>query len=209
MADNKKIIGQLLEIAVSFFASKAKSAPTPAPAPAPVQKQPEPKSEPIKQADPGIDWSNPKAKISKHFTVEEAIMLREWKRLANESDGLNDHVKAQLVRIFREVMDPIRELLGKPVFIKSAYRPQAYNVAIGGAKKSAHMCVLNYAAVDFWTDQDGDGDKDGKDCDDIKAILMPLLAKMNIRLEDNGKGARWVHVDNREVPPGGNRFFKP
>ncbi len=156
-----------------------------------------------------VDWNNPKSKISKYFTVEEAIMLREWKRLANESDGLNDKVKANLIKVFTEVMDPIRELLGKPVFIKSAYRPSAYNVAIGGATFSAHMAANEYAAVDFWTDQDGDGDKDGKDCDDIKAILMPLLEKMNIRMEDNGTGARWVHVDNKLLPAGGNRFFKP
>ena len=156
-----------------------------------------------------INWNDPKSKISKYFTVEEAIYLREWKRLANESDGLNDHVKSQLKRIFKEVMDPIRELLDKPVFIKSAYRSKAYNVAIGGAEFSAHMCIKDYAAVDFWTDQDGDGDKDGEDCNKIKELLRPKLIELNIRLEDNGKGARWCHVDNKPVPSGGNREFKP
>jgi hypothetical protein len=156
-----------------------------------------------------IDWSNPKSKISKYFTVEEAIYLREWKRLATASDGLNEHVKNQLVKIFTEVMDPLRELVGKPIFIKSAYRPRAYNIAIGGAEFSAHMCLKDYAAVDWWTDQDGDGDKDGADCDDLKQLIVPELTRMNIRLEDNGKGAKWIHSDNKPVPPGGNRFFKP
>jgi hypothetical protein len=187
---------QIFDLIFSFFKKKA------------VENVTKP-VEPVKvRVEVRVDWTNPKSRISKYFTVEEAIMLREWKRLANEADGLNDHVKAQLIRVFL-VMDIIRETLGKPVFIKSAYRPKAYNVAIGGATKSAHMCEEDYAAVDFWTDQDGDGDKDGKDCDDIKAILMPKLAEWGVRMEDNGQGARWVHIDNKPLPPGGNRFFKP
>lgn len=160
------------------------------------------------QMETVLDWNNPKSKIAKYFTVQDAIILREWKRLGNESDGLNDTVKANLVEVFKK-MDIIRELLGKPVFIKSAWRPSAYNVAIGGAKQSAHMANAEYAAVDFWCDQDGDGDKDGEDCDAIKALLMPKLEELGIRMEDNGKGARWVHIDTRPVPKGGNRFFKP
>jgi len=173
------------------------------------QEIPPSSSELPKTTMPSIDWSNPKSKISKYFTVEEAIFLREWNRLTVSADGLNDHVKAQLVRIFTEVMDPIRELIAKPIFIKSAYRPKAYNVAIGGAQFSAHMCTADYAAVDWWTDANGDGQKDGKDCDDLKKLLMPKLESMQIRMEDNGAGAKWVHVDNRPVPNGGNRFFKP
>lgn len=174
-----------------------------------VPKIPPPPVELPKNPMQNIDWSNPKSKLSKYFSVEEAIFLREWNRLATAEDGLNDHVKEQLVRIFVEVMDPIRELVGRPIYIKSAYRPKAYNVAIGGAQFSAHMCTAEYAAVDWWTDADGDGDKDGKDCDDLKQLLMPRLESMKIRMEDNGPGARWIHVDNKPIPIGGNRFFKP
>lgn len=192
---NKHLLSKLFDTVFSFLTKKA------------IEEVKKPVQQVIVKEE--IDWNDPKYKISKYFTVGEAIYLREWKRLANEEDGLNENVKKQLVKIFKEVMDPLRELLGKPIFIKSCYRPKKYNVAIGGATESAHMAEKEYAAVDFWTDQDGDGDKDGEDCDKIKEILMPLLEKMNIRIEDNGKGARWVHVDNKPVPPGGNRFFKP
>lgn len=190
---------QLLNLVLGLLSQvrpAAKAAPTPAPAASAVL------------ADPSIDWKNPAAKISKHFTVGEALMLREWNRLANESDGLNDTVKNNLVSIFKK-MDLIRDLLGIPVFVKSAYRPSEYNVAIGGAKLSAHMASMNYGAVDFWCDKDGDGDKDGQDCDLIKAALMPKLEEWGLRLEDNGAGAKWVHVDNKPVTIGGKRFFKP
>jgi len=159
------------------------------------------------QAAPAIDWKDPAAKISRFFTVREALWLTGWNRLANETDGLNETVKANLLAVFRK-MDLIRELLGRPVYVKSAYRPRAYNLAIGGAAQSSHMANETSAAVDFWCDTNGDGDKDGDDCDAIKAALMPKLEMWGIRMEDNGKGARWVHVDTRIPGPAG-RFFKP
>jgi hypothetical protein len=155
-----------------------------------------------------IDWTNPSARIAKYFTVKDALWLREWNRLATAQDGLNDTVKKNLVDVFAK-MDLIREFLGVPVFIKSAYRPSAYNVAIGGATFSAHMANVEFAAVDFWCDEDGDGDKDGDDCDLIKEKLRPKLAEWNIRMEINGKGARWVHIDTKPVPASGHREFNP
>lgn len=154
-----------------------------------------------------IDWTNPKSKISKWFTVKDALFLRKWNRLANEGDGLNDHVKTQLKRIFNE-LDWVRELLGKPIIVTSAYRPQKYNIAIGGAKRSAHMCIEDYAAVDWVCDINGDGKMDVMDCDNIKQFLMSYLEERKLRMEDN-RGGNWVHLDLRKVPKGGKRFFKP
>jgi hypothetical protein len=157
-----------------------------------------------------IDWTDPKDKISKYFTVKEAIWLDKWNRLANESDGLNDHVKSSLVHVFTTMMDPIREKINKVIYIKSAYRPKAYNVAIGGATYSCHMYLEpNIGAVDWWTDENDDGKMDGKDCDLLKTIMRPIIVEMNIRMEDNGVGATWIHNDNKPVPAGGHREFKP
>lgn len=154
-----------------------------------------------------IAWFDPNAKISKYFTVKEALWLSDWNRMATAADGLDGTVKDNLVRVFQK-MDLIRDLLARPTFVKSAYRPLAYNVAIGGATRSAHMANEGAAAVDFWCDADKDGDKDGQDCDRIKGILMPKLELWGIRMEDNGGGARWVHIDTRAPGPAG-RFFKP
>lgn len=155
-----------------------------------------------------VNWDDPRSNISRHFTVAEAIALREWNRLATAEDGLNDTVKQNLFNVFQK-MDQIREILGKPIFVRSAYRPSAYNIHIGGAARSAHMADEDYAAVDFWTDQNGDGEKNGEDCDLIKDILRPKLAELGLRMELNGQGARWVHVDTKPVPPGGHIEFNP
>lgn len=199
------IWGKLIDLGLSFF---KKDLPKVVAKEVAKPQDLELKVEAIPVAPTVVNWADPNSKISKYFTVREAITLREWKRLANESDGLNDTVKANLISIFQK-LDVIREFLGRPIFVKSAYRPSAYNVAIGGSKQSAHMADKDYGAVDFWCDQDGDGDKDGEDYDLIKEKLMPKLAGWGLRMEDNGKGARWVHVDSKPVPQGGNIFFKP
>lgn len=154
-----------------------------------------------------INWSDPKCRISVYFTVKDAIWLNEWSRLANEVDGLTVDIKLKLFKFFILKADLVRFKVGAPVYTKSCYRPVKYNKLIGGAKSSAHMCLGDAVAWDFWANVDLDQDKDGADCDLIKAVLMPELEKLNLRMEDNGKGANWVHVDDRVT--NGNRFFKP
>ena len=169
------------------------------------------KAPPVESKPLGIDWSNPDCPISKYFTVKNAIYFPRWKRLAGQSDDLTQDAKDALLKLFVEVMDPIRELIGKPIKVHVAFRSQEYNVLIGGAKLSIHM-ARKYAdgslvaACDFSADM-GKGSA-GLNCDEIKKIILPHLEKLNIRLEDNGLGATWIHVDNRKPGPGG-RFFKP
>lgn len=170
--------------------------------------RPNPPSKPLIKS---IDWTDPGQEISKYFTVKNAIYLPRWKRLANDQDSLDQNAKDALEKFFKECMDPIREIIGKPLTVHVAFRSPEYNVLIGGAKMSIHM-ARKYAdgslvaACDFSADL-GKGSV-GANCDEIKAILLPHLERLNIRLEDNGKGATWIHVDNRKPGPGG-RFFKP
>lgn len=143
-----------------------------------------------------IDWTKSDSKIAKYFTVKEALFLPTYGRLANEADGLNDRVKANLVRTFA-VMDKIRELFGKPIMVHVAYRPEAYNKLIGGSLKSAHIFGL---AVDFHVV--------GMSCDDVRKELLSKLDILGIRMEDMPH-SNWVHIDLRQVTSGGRRFFIP
>lgn len=159
----------------------------------------------------GVDWSNPDCMISKYFTVKNAIYLPRWQRLATESDSLTQDAKDALIKLFTEVMDPIREIIGKPIKVHVSFRSPEYNVLIGGAKMSIHM-ARKYENGDLVAACDWSADLGkktvGANCDEIKKILKPHLISLNIRLEDNGNGATWIHVDNRKPGPGG-RFFKP
>lgn len=161
-----------------------------------------------------IDWTEPSCKISQYFTVKDAIFLNNWGRLGRESDGLTVEIKRSLWLFANEKMDTIRRFIGRAIYVKSWWRPKKYNIEIGGASYSSHMAVevdTDECACDWWADMDGDGDKDGADCDAIKALLMPKLQEFGVRMENNGKGAKWIHNDNnmRKIKAGGAWFFLP
>src|ERR1700756_219546 len=102
-----------------------------------------------------IDWSNPNYMVSKHFAVKEALYLPTWGRMATEADGLDDTVKSNLIDLFKR-LDQLRDVLGKPIRIHVAFRPDAYNKLIGGAPDSAHKYGK---AADF--------DVEGMSCDEV------------------------------------------
>ena len=143
-----------------------------------------------------INWDDPTAKISQHFTVKEALWLPSWNRMANASDGLNDEIKNNLVVLFNK-LDSVREYFNKPMIAHCAYRPPAYNSLVGGAAKSSHMLGR---AFDFHV-QD-------LDCDIARSKIMSdhKLEIWNLRMEMN-PGGNWLHLDNSWA--GGIRYFKP
>lgn len=160
-----------------------------------------------------INWNDPKAKISRFFTVKEAIWLPEWNRLGNQpQDGLTDEVKKNLIQTFKW-MDEIREWIGKPINVHLAFRSMAYHLdlykrinekRIKEGKKPLSVPMnsghLHGVAVDFSVQ--------GLSCDDVKRRILneKILEKYNLRMEDNGWGANWIHLDSRPVGPSG-RFF--
>lgn len=148
-----------------------------------------------------IDWKNPKTKLSKHFTVKEAIWLPAWGRLANDADGLGEDAKAALIGMFW-VMDKVREFVGLPIVVHCAFRPQLYNKLVGGAEKSAHMARMEHgrliAAVDFHAK--------GEPPNETRILLLPKLNELDVRMEDL-PGSNWVHVDTQR--PGSTRYFRP
>lgn len=141
-----------------------------------------------------IDWTDPKAKVSEHFSVHEAIYLPTWDRMATESDGLTQPVKDNLVNLCA-VMEKVRELLGCPITVHCMYRPPEYSKLVGGHENDVHTMGM---AVDF-------------DCnpsmstDDIKAKLLPELERMGLRMENNGSNSGWIHIDTHAVIH--NRYF--
>ena len=158
-----------------------------------------------------VDWKNPSDKVSSYFTVKEVLWAPQWNRIQNESDGLTDESKQALFKFFNETMDKVREYLGKPVHVHISYRSSAYNKLIGGANKSAHTARNDsqyglIAACDFHADM---GENSiGSNCDKIKKMMLPVLDAWKIRMEDNGEGATWIHLDNSKPGPSG-RYFPP
>jgi hypothetical protein len=145
----------------------------------------------------------PQDNISKHFTYREALWLPTWNRMGNTTDGLNDDVIARL-QFLTSKMDAVREYFDASVNVHVCWRPAKYNAEIGGAPNSAHCAPSDMiAAMDF--------DVEGLTCDDAKAMILKdnKLEEWGMRMEDNGDGAHWIHLDTRPILSGHPRFFKP
>lgn len=129
------------------------------------------------------------------FKWYEALWCEKWGIYAfPESDEVHSNIEKTA-----RTMDKIRNIVGLPIRVTSWYRPKNYNqwggaYGVGGAKTSVHMQGL---AVDFQVTT--------KTADQIRALLLPELESLNIRME-NLPSSSWVHIDLRE-PGGGGRFF--
>lgn len=48
-------------------------------------------------------------------------------------------VEANIEALVAEVLDPVRELFGKPIYVNSGHRCEAYNRKVGGVSRSQHI----------------------------------------------------------------------
>lgn len=60
-----------------------------------------------------------------------------------DKEGIPNHPntmqKMNMEKLIVNVLDPIRSLYGKPIYVNSGFRSESLNKMIGGAKNSQHM----------------------------------------------------------------------
>jgi hypothetical protein len=130
-------------------------------------------------------------KLSRFFELAEMTRSDTAQRegIANEPDTA---AREELRKLCIDILDPLREALGKPITVNSGYRGPVLNRRIGGASNSQHV--------------------EGKAAD-IQCSGTPVLGLFQqiIRLglpfdqliyEARSATARWVHVSHNA---GGNR----
>jgi hypothetical protein len=120
-------------------------------------------------------------------------MLHQWNRLATPVDGM-DIIK---LTALCEKMENIRILLDIPINVHCMFRSHDYNKQIGAPPNDVHSMNL---ACDFDC-------LPKMTCDEVKAKLLPQLEQLGIRMENNGVGASWVHIDTHPVIH--QRYFNP
>jgi hypothetical protein len=79
-----------------------------------------------------IDWTNPRAKVSKYFTVYE-VTKGDSNRIPTEAI-----VQMNIVELAQR-LDQLREAWGEPIGVRSWYRPPSINAAVGGKPNSLHI----------------------------------------------------------------------
>ena len=124
-------------------------------------------------------------KLSKNFSLEEmcrsnTASVRGLPNVPNAEQVKN------LQQLCENVLQPLRNHLGKPVVINSGFRSQAVNMAVGGAKNSQHT---KGEAADIKC-------KDYPYAKEIYTWIMDNLKFDQVILERKGK-AVWVHVSFR------------
>lgn len=73
-------------------------------------------------------------KIGKYFQLSE--LIKTGTGLINKPDKKEEH---NLFLLVKNVLDPLRDLYGKPIKINSGYRSPLVNIKVGGAQNSDHV----------------------------------------------------------------------
>jgi uncharacterized protein YcbK (DUF882 family) len=85
----------------------------------------------MKIGNKGIDWSDPKSKVSKYFRLE-TVTSGDPRRMPK---GI---VVRRNIKKFAAELDKLVDRHGR-IKVNSWYRPEPINSAVGGAKNSQHV----------------------------------------------------------------------
>ena len=130
-------------------------------------------------------------KLSKNFTYEELChsSVAERKGLRNRPKTKEEERVGieNLKALCMEVLQPLRDYLGKPVVISSGYRSEEVNRMVGGVKGSQH---LKGEAADIHVENTEHLLK-------IMHFIMEETDFDQLIWEKNKAGTQWVHVSFR------------
>ena len=76
-------------------------------------------------------------KLGKYFTLEEMTRSQAAARRGLPNQPTTKQLES-LKALVRNVLDPLREALGRPVNINSGFRSESVNKAVGGSSSSQH-----------------------------------------------------------------------
>lgn len=115
-------------------------------------------------------------KLGKYFSLSE--LTRTNKNLPNVPDKV---AEANLIKLVDNILDPLRELYGKPITINSGYRSKLVNAAVGGAKNSDHLYGF---AADITA-----GSKT-----ENKKLFELIKANFEFKQLIDEKNYQWIHI---------------
>jgi len=78
-------------------------------------------------------------RLSNHFHLEEFLRSETAARMGREIEIEDSRIVEHLTYLCVHVLEPLREILDRPIVITSGYRPQWLNRSIGGSPNSEHM----------------------------------------------------------------------
>lgn len=76
--------------------------------------------------------------MSKYFTIEE-LCHSDTANARGIDNTPTEEVKENIQALIDNVLDPLREAYGKPIYVNSGYRCHELNKAVGGVSTSEHQ----------------------------------------------------------------------
>ena len=118
-------------------------------------------------------------RLSKNFTLAELTATSH--RKLQDTPTLEVIKNMQYLCI--HVLQPLRDAIGRPVYVTSGYRSAKLNARVGGVKNSYHLRGL---AADIHVDNE----------EHAKALFDILKRNTYVGkvLIERKNGARWIHV---------------
>lgn len=121
----------------------------------------------------------------KYFTIKELCKSQVAKEFGIDNTP-NQEVVNNLELLVDNILDPLREAYGRPVYVNSGYRSSALNKKVGGSKNSQHMKGL---AADITA---GSPSKNKQ--------LFILLTNLPYDQLIDEKDFSWIHVSYSDNP---------
>lgn len=119
----------------------------------------------------------------KHFTIDE-LCRSDTARSRGIDNTPTEEVKRNLTELVDNVLDPLREWYGKPIYVNSGYRCPALNKAVGGVANSQH---LTGQAADI----------DVNDRAENRRLMKHIEDNLDFDQLIWENGGAWVHVSYR------------
>ena len=124
-------------------------------------------------------------KITTNFTLEELVHSSTAKRLGLDNTP-NQQETDKLIKLAKEVLQPIRDAWKSPIVVNSAFRSETVNKAVGGSKTSQHKLG---EAADITI---GSKEQNKK----LFNFILKMISskKLNVGQLIDEYGYSWIHV---------------
>lgn len=119
--------------------------------------------------------------MGKYFSLDE-LCHSDTAKAKGIDNTPSEEVKKNLEALIENVLDPLREAYGKPIYINSGYRCSELNKAVGGVSTSEHQ---SGRAADIDTHDYEENKKLFKLIQELNLPFRQLIDESNLS---------WVHV---------------
>lgn len=124
--------------------------------------------------------------LTKNFSLEEMYRSDTARRCGIDNKPQTEEVVENLRALCLEVLQPLRDHLGKPVVVSSGYRCKDLNRNVGGVENSQH---LKGEAADIKV-------RDREELIDVMRYIMDETDFDQLIREKSGS-TEWVHVSHK------------